>query len=402
VIENPRETSSAVDRSFEAAGTGASEAGTGISIIYPCLNEERAIGDCVRRAQRVLKQCGMPGEVVVVDNDSSDRSAEVAASAGARVVTEQRRGYGSAYLRGFREARGQYLVLLDGDGTYPVEMTGQFVEHLRSGADLVCGNRFSGLMEPGAMPWMNRYIGNPLLSALTRLLFRLPVRDIHCGMRALRRPAMERLQLATTGMEFATEMIVKAIDNGLKIHEVSIPYRPRIGDSKLSPFSDAWRHVEYMLVFSPSVLFLWPGFVLLTVGLLVQLLLLWGPRTFWFHTWDVHTNVFGLAATLIGSTLLVMGLVGAAFGATVGMRFRHSPLARRLSAAGDLPLRRIGVVAAACGAAIWGVVTIRWAASDFGTLQAIPVLTLGTSFLAGGLELIAAAFLVHLIRVQRA
>ena len=373
-----------------------------VSIIYPCLNEQGAIGDCVRDARQALVQAKLRGEVLVVDNGSTDRSAEIALEAGARVLTESRRGYGSAYLRGFREARGTYLVLLDADGTYPVEMAGDFVETLRRGADFVCGNRFAGLMEAGAMPWVNRYVGNPVLSTMTRLLFRLPVRDVHCGMRALRRSVVDQLHLATTGMEFATEMIVKAIDSGLRIHEIGIPYRPRVGDSKLSRIRDAWRHLEYMLVFSPSVLFLWPGLVLMLGGLLLQLLLLWGPRAFWFHTWSVHTNLFGLAASLIGSTLLVMGLVAASFAWTIGMRFRHSRLTRRLAAAGDEPLRRVGVVVATGGASLWAFITIRWIASGFGALDAIPVLTLATSLLAGGLELVAAAFLVNLIQVQRA
>ena len=379
----------------------ASDYAVEVSVIYPCLNEERAIGDCVVRARRALEQANLCGEVLVIDNASTDRSAEIATVAGARVVRESRRGYGSAYLRGFQEARGEYLVLLDADGTYPIEMAGEFVKLLRQGADVVCGNRFSGLMETGAMPWMNRYIGNPVLSTLTRVLFRLPVRDIHCGMRAVRHSVVDRLNLATTGMEFATEMIVKTVDNGLRIHEVGIPYRARIGDSKLARVRDAWRHIEYMLVFSPSVLFLWPGLALLLGGLLLQLLLLWGPRPFLFHIWSVHTNLFGLAASLVGTTLLVMGCVAAAFAWTVGTRFRHSTLARKLAVAGDQPLRRMGVIVTGSGACLWGVITARWIASGFGELDAIPILTLATSLLASGLELVAAAFLVNLIRVQR-
>jgi glycosyltransferase involved in cell wall biosynthesis len=372
-----------------------------VSVIFPCLNEEGAIGDCVKRARRALEQSGFNGEIIVVDNASTDRSAAVAFAAGARVVNEPIRGYGSAYRRGLEEARGRYIVMLDGDGTYPVELAGEFVRRLRAGADMVCGNRFAGSMETGAMPWLNRYVGNPALSALTRLLFKLPIRDVHCGMRAIRRAIVDQLNFRTTGMEFATEMIVKTIDNGLRIDEVAIPYRPRIGESKLSRFRDAWRHIEYMLVFSPSVLFLWPGLALLACGLVIQLALLWGPRAFLFHVWSVHTNLLGLAAALVGSTLLVMGAVGAAFAGTVGMHFGHSWLTRVTAQAGDGPWRRVGLVGAALGASMWAVVATRWIASNFGALDAIPVLTLATSFLASGLELIAGGFLVSLIRVQR-
>jgi glycosyltransferase involved in cell wall biosynthesis len=381
----------------------AHQAGTPVevSVIYPCLNEEQAIGDCVRRAAQMLAESGLVGEVLVIDNGSTDRSAERASAAGARVVHEPRRGYGSAYRRGFKEARGTFLVLLDADGTYPIESATQFVELLKQGADLVCGNRFAGLMESGSMPWLNRYVGNPVLSTLTRLLFRLPVRDIHCGMRAVRRDVVDKLNLKTTGMEFATEMIVKTLDHGFRLEETSIVYRPRIGNSKLSRFRDAWRHIEYMLVFSPSVLFLWPGLLLLGGGVLVQLLLLWGPRAFLFHVWNVHTNLFGLAAALVGTTLLVMGSVGVAFATNVGMRFRHSPLARKVSEAGDKPIRRIGIAAALAGTLIWAVITARWIASGFAGLEAIPILTLGTTLLTMGFELVATAFLVNLIRVQR-
>jgi glycosyltransferase involved in cell wall biosynthesis len=377
------------------------EEGVTVSIVFPALNEEAAIATCVRQATDALARAGLSGEVVVVDNGSTDRTAEVARRAGARVVTEARRGYGAACIRALKEARGECIVLLDADATYPVEMVGEFVRAMcDGGADVVLGNRFGGLMERGAMPVHNRYIGNPILSGMTRALFRARLTDIHCGMRGIRRDRVAALDFRMPGMEFATEMVVKALDQGMEVRELSIPYRPRLGPSKLRPLRDAWRHTEYMLVFSPSILFLWPGTFLFLLGTGLQALLISGPRTLLFRTWDVHTNLAALAAALAGSTLLVLGVVAATFAWSIGLRFRHSPLARAVARGGDRPVRIAGVLLAAAGAAMWTAVVARWVASGFGALAAVPYLSLATTLLASGFELLGAAFLVHIIRLR--
>jgi glycosyltransferase involved in cell wall biosynthesis len=230
-----------------------------VSVVIPCLNEEAGIVGVVQAARAALADAGIDGEVVVVDNASVDRSAQLASEAGARVVTEPRRGYGSAYLAGLATARGRYVVMADADGTYPLELVGAFVERLRAGADMVIGNRFGGRIEPGAMPWPNRYIGNPILTGMLNLLFRSGVSDAHCGLRALRRDVVPDLRLAATGMEFASEMVIKAGKRRLRIDEIPIDYRVRVGESKLSRVSDSWRHVRFMLVHSPTFLFALPG-----------------------------------------------------------------------------------------------------------------------------------------------
>jgi glycosyltransferase involved in cell wall biosynthesis len=374
-----------------------------VSIVFPALNEEAAIARCVTQATGTLARTGLRGEVVVVDNGSTDRTAEVARRAGARVVREPRPGYGAACLRGLQEARGECVLLLDADGTYPVEMVGEFVRALcDDGADVVLGNRFGGLMERGSMPLLNRYVGNPILSRMTRALFRAPLKDIHCGMRGIRRGRVAALDLRMPGMEFATEMVVKALDQGLRIRELSIAYRPRLGPSKLRRLRDAWRHAEYMLVFSPSVLFLWPGIAFFLLGVALQVVLLSGPRMLLFRIWDVHTNLAGLTAALAGSTLLVLGVVAAAFAWSIGMRFRHSGLTRAVARGGDRPVRITGALLAAAGAAMWGVVIARWAASGFGSLAAVPFLSLAATLLTSGLELLAAAFVVRIIRLKGA
>ena len=372
-----------------------------VTVLYPCLNEEKAIGDSVDGALKALAAAGLHGEVLVVDNASTDRSAEIAREKGARVILESRRGYGSAYLKGLAEARGDYIVMLDADGTYPVEMVGEFVEHLRQGAHFVCGNRFTGKMDDDAMPFVNRYVGNPVLSSLTRLLFNVRLKDIHCGMRAVRRAALPQLQLQTLGMEFATEMIVKALDADLKVVETGIPYRARIGVSKLVSLRDGWRHVEYMLVFSPIVILVLPGIALAFLGYTVQLMLLAGPIEFFSRSWSAHTSLAGLATVLTGSTFVSLGFIGANYAWTTGLRFRHSRLARRLAELEDYPLRLAGLSLATAGAVAWGWILAGWAGSGFGALSALPQVAFATSLLAPGIELMGAAMLVHLVRIPK-
>jgi Glycosyl transferase family 2 len=244
-----------------------------VSVVIPCLNEEAAIGDVVREALAGLEAAGVEGEVIVVDNGSEDRSAEVARDVGARVVYEPRRGYGSAYLAGLSAARGTYVVMGDGDGTYDFGTIGSFVERLRGGADMVIGSRFRGTIERGAMPWMNRYVGNPVLTTMLNVFFRCGVSDAHCGLRAVRRSVLPTLKLSSTGMEFASEMVIKAGKRRLRVEEIPIDYRPRVGDSKLSRLGDGWRHVRFMLVHSPTFLFAIPGALATLVGLCGLILL---------------------------------------------------------------------------------------------------------------------------------
>lgn len=238
-----------------------------VSVVIPCLNEEEGITAVVEQARAALQADGLAGEVLVVDNASEDRSAELARAAGATVVEEPRRGYGSAYLAGLAAARGEYIVMADADGTYPLDRLPEFVHHLRDGADMVVGNRFGGTIHPGAMPWPNRYIGNPILSGMLNLLFRSGVRDAHCGLRAVRASALPALKLSTTGMEFASEMVIKAGKRRLRVDEIPIDYHPRIGESKLSRVNDAWRHVRFMLLHSPTFLFMLPGLAAMVGGL---------------------------------------------------------------------------------------------------------------------------------------
>ena len=236
-----------------------------VSVVIPCLNEADNIERCVTWARTTLAEHGLSGEVVVADNDSEDASAALALAAGARVVHERRRGYGNAYMAGFGAARGRYIVMADADLTYDFGDIPRFVEQLEAGADLVMGDRMDGI-QPGAMPWLHQYIGNPILSGTLNLFFRTGVRDAHCGMRAFRRDKLSALDLRTTGMEFASEMVIRAAKAGLDISQLPIDYHPRGGTSKLSSFRDGWRHLRFLLVHSPTHLFVIPGAAMFLLG----------------------------------------------------------------------------------------------------------------------------------------
>jgi len=243
---------------------------TRVSVVIPCLDEAETIEECVTTAQAVLDENGLAGEVIVVDNGSTDGSGDLARAAGAVVVEEPRRGYGSAYLAGLAAARGDYIVMIDADLTYDFREIPRFVAELENGAQLVVGNRMEGL-QPGAMPLLSR-VGNPILSGFLNALHRTNIGDAHCGMRALDREILPVLNMRTVGMEFASEMVIRATREHLDVREIPIELHPRVGESKLSPFRDGWRHLRLILVYNPTFLFLLPGAVMLGLGLLVSLL----------------------------------------------------------------------------------------------------------------------------------
>ena len=278
-----------------------------VSVIIPTLNEAETIGICIRKVQEVFKQYGIEGEIIVADN-SEDDTPKIAESLGARVVTPDRRGYGYAYLYGFRFARGRYIVMGDGDDTYDFLEMPRLLEPLMKGeADLVIGSRFKGKIEKGAMPWLHRWIGNPILTWFLNLFFKAGVSDAHCGFRAIKREALERLGLGAEGMEFASEMIIEAVRHGLRIKEVPLTYRARRGGrSKLSSFSDGWRHLRFMLLHTPTYLFIYPGFILLGLGVLLIASTLF--NLYVGYVPGVHSMVAGSLLTLIGYQALFFGL----------------------------------------------------------------------------------------------
>src|SRR3954452_12458997 len=302
---------STLEQTPATATSGRSTDGLRVSVVIPCLNEEAHIEECVERARGVLDTAGILGEVIVVDNGSEDRSAEVARSAGARVIYEPRRGYGSAYLAGFATAHGQYIVMLDADLTYDFGDIPRFVSLLDEGGELVMGDRMDNI-HPGAMSWLHRYVGNPILTGILNLFFRTGVNDAHCGMRALRREALSRLDLRTTGMEFASEMVIRAAKEQLDIRQFPIEYHPRGGESKLSSFRDGWRHLRFLLVHSPTYLFMVPGALMLILGALVALTV-FARISVLGREWELHTMVVGSLLMVVGVQIVSLGLCAHAY-----------------------------------------------------------------------------------------
>jgi glycosyltransferase involved in cell wall biosynthesis len=369
-----------------------------ISVIIPCLNEEEAVGKVVDQSVEGIRRSGRSGEVIVVDNASTDSSADVAAAHGARVVSEPRRGYGSAYLAGLEAARGDYLVMGDADDTYPMDELGGFVEQLEQGADLVIGSRFRGTIHGDAMPFLNRFVGNPILTGMLNVLFGVKVSDAHCGMRALRRDALPVLDLHSTGMEFASEMVFKAYRRGLDVGEIPIDYYPRVGESKLNRFGDAWRHVRFMLLYSPSWLYLGPGSALLLLGIVGMLFLAAGPNDIFGHTWQIHTMLGFVALTLIGAQVIQLGVFARTYARVrIG---EHDQLLERLGR--HLTLEHGLIIGFALAlAAIVGLagVAAEWASNGFGALGRAYETALLVTALGLGIQIVFGAFFLALLNM---
>ncbi len=292
-----------------------------LSVVMPCLNERETVGGCVRKALASLRKAGINGEVIVSDNGSTDGSVEIAESEGARVVHVADKGYGNALKGGILAAHGTYVLMADTDDSHDLDHLDPFIDKLRSGYDLVMGNRFKGGIEPGAMSWKNRYIGNPVLSFIGRLFFRANVRDFHCGLRGFSQSAFQKMDLRTTGMEFASEMVIKAKLIGLKMTEVPT-FMSRDGRSRaphLRPYRDGWRHLRFMLMYSPRWLFLYPGFFLILLGLAGCAWLLPGPRIFNGLEFDVHTLLYAFVFVLLGFQLVAFAVFTKIFAISEGL-----------------------------------------------------------------------------------
>jgi glycosyltransferase involved in cell wall biosynthesis len=369
-----------------------------VSVVIPCLNEERNIEHCVRLALEVMSREGINGEVVVADNASEDRSAELAAGAGARVVHEPRRGYGSAYMAGFAAARGAYIVMADADLTYDFNEIPHFVAELEDGAQLVMGDRMDNI-HPGAMPWLHRYVGNPVLSGVLNLFFRTGIRDAHCGMRALRRDVLPALDLRATGMEFASEMVIRASKENLAIREFPIEYRPRGGESKLSSFRDGWRHLRFLLVHSPTYLFILPGLLITTVGALVALMVLAQIDVFG-RKWDLHAMIGGSLFMIVGTQVLALGLCAHAYG-TYFMG-EKDPWFDRMRARFRLEHGlMLGGALALLGCAIAAVIVVMWINRGFGAISEERLAIAAATLMIVGIQIFFSSFLLSILGLRR-
>src|SRR5271170_2257613 len=352
-----------------------------VSVVIPCLNEEENIVECVTDALAALQKMGVQGEVVVADNASEDDSARLAAEAGAHVVVERSRGYGSAYMAGFAASTGRYIVMADADLTYDFNEIPRFVAALLEGAEMVIGDRMDNI-QPGAMPWLHRYIGNPILTGVLNLFFRTGVKDAHCGMRALRREVLPRLALRTTGMEFASEMVIRASKEKIKIAEFPIEYHPRGGESKLSSFRDGWRHLRFLLVHSPNHLFIVPGAVLAGLGTLIVLFVGSG-LDFFGRAWGVHA--LGLCAHASGTYF--MGEKDPWFD-RMRARFRleHGLL--------------LGSIFVLIGVAMGAVIVASWISHGFGTLSYEHLAVVAATLVIVGIQIFFSSFLLSILGLR--
>ncbi len=373
-----------------------------VSVVMPCLNERDTIGPCVTKALTALAAHGLPGEVIVADNGSTDGSVEIAERLGARVVHQSVRGYGAAYMRGIAAAQGDYILMGDSDNTYDFMDLPRLIAPLEQGYDLVMGSRFLGKILPGAMPWANRYIGNPVLTGMLNLLFKLRISDAHSGLRAFTRTAYERMQLRTTGMEFASEMVIKASLARLKITEVPITYHPRGGTSKLSPLGDGWRHVRFMLLFSPAYLFLLPGLVAMVLGLVVTVALVPGPFYLGSFYVGIHYMIVGSLLAVLGQQMVSFGLSARVFATSehfigrdrwVERFMRYYSLERGLL---------LGGLLAAIGLATFVYILVQWLAGDvrFNELIHLHEAIAASTLMIMGVQLVAASFFLSLLELH--
>lgn len=382
------------------------ETDTELSILMPCLNEAETLAACIRKAQQTLRDLNVSGEVIIADNGSTDGSPEIAERLGARVVHVAEKGYGSALRGGINAARGKYIIMGDADDSYDFTNLGPFLNKLRAGYELVMGNRFQGGIAPSAMPPLHRYLGNPVLTGIGRLFFRSPCGDFHCGLRGFSKAAIESLDLRTSGMEFASEQVVKASLRKLRITEVpttlSIDGRSR--PPHLRSWRDGWRHLRFLLLYSPRWLFLYPGLLLMLLGALASGWLLVGPRVVEGITFDVHTLLYAALAIIVGYQTVNFAVFTKIFGITEGLLpedprltrlFRYITLETGLIAGGLLFVGGLGLSIYALSS---------WEAQSFGPLDPSRTLRLvipASVLIMLGLQTILTSFFLSILGLKR-
>jgi glycosyltransferase involved in cell wall biosynthesis len=337
-----------------------------ISIVIPALNEEGLVGNTIKMVPvDKLREKGLDVEIVVVDNASTDNTAQEAREAGARVVYGEKRGYGNAYLKGFSEAKGDIIVMGDADGTYPFETTYEFIQPILKGeADFVMGSRLKGNIHKGAMPALHKYVGNPFLTWILNVLFKAGISDAHCGMRAIKKDTLEKLDLKSSGMEFASEMVIEAARKNVRIAEIPIDYYPRKGESKLSSFSDGWRHLRFMMIYRPTPFLLIPGVIVLSMGLIFFLGVI-------LQQYRMHSLILGSLLLIIGYQMLLAWIQFGAFGAVYGISKTSNRIKRFMSYHSLGREIFLGLLFLLVGALVGLKVLYSWSTVGFGTLSQI-------------------------------
>ena len=378
-----------------------------LTILMPCLNEAETIEVCVRKAMGFLARSGVAGEVLIADNGSTDGSQALAKAGGARVVAVPEKGYGAALIGGIAAAHGKYVIMGDADDSYDFETLDGMVEHLRGGADLVMGNRFQGGISPGAMPFLHRYLGNPVLSFIGRLFFQIPVGDFHCGLRGFSRQSMLGLRLQSQGMEFASEMVVKAALNGLRIEETPTTLKPdgRSRPPHLKTWRDGWRHLRFLLLHSPRWLFIYPGVLLIALGLAGSALLARGAvQVTPTIELDVHSLVVACFSILIGVQLVMFGALARRYQMLEGVLPPTANFQKFLMGLSLEPILQAALVIFLVGVAGTAFAVVQWAGSGFGPIHyygVMRVLVLSLTGVAVAIQLAAAGFLASVFSLRR-
>ncbi len=377
-----------------------------LSVVMPCLNEARTVVTCIKKALDFMQRNGVAGEVIIADNGSTDGSQQLAEEAGARVVAVAEKGYGNALMGGFRAAQGRYIVMGDADDSYDFSALEPFLEKLREGNQLVMGNRFRGGIAPGAMPIHHRYLGNPVLTGIGRLFFNSKMGDFHCGLRGFHRDILEILDLRTTGMEFASELVVKSELNQLKMCEVPtrLAKDGRGRPPHLNSWRDGWRHLRFLLLYSPRWLFYYPGTLLTVVGLLLFAWLLPGPKSFLNVNFDVHTLLYASGFILLGTQAIMFGFFARVFAISEGLMPKDPKLTARLD---GLHLEKgliAGTLLTLCGLIGSLLALGAWRSLGYGDLDVSSserlVIPSVTMLLLGG-QLVMGSFFLSLLRLGR-
>lgn len=380
-----------------------SQDGVVVSVVIPCLNEARSLAFCIDKALGAFEKHGIAGEVVVSDNGSTDGSIELATQHGARVVHATRKGYGHALRKGIEEARGEFIVMGDADDSYDFSETHRFVEKWREGYEVVMGNRFKGGIKPGAMPWHHKYIGNPVLSGCVRVLFNTSIGDSHCGMRGFTKSVYERMDLRTTGMEFASEFVIKAAKLGTSMTEIPVTLWPdkRGRPPHLRSFRDGWRHLRFMLLYAPNWLFLLPGALLLTVGLALVLWLMPGRRYIGHVSLDIHTLLFAMMFALLGMQIISIGLFAKVFAYSERFNPQQAVLERWLKRVKLEHGLIVGGLLALIG--LLGDVTVfaEWARSGFGEFAQLRAVIFWSLWFFLGTQVLFSSIFLSMLGVSR-
>jgi glycosyltransferase involved in cell wall biosynthesis len=377
-----------------------------LSVLMPCLNESLTIGTCIEKSVATMEQLGIHGEVIVADNGSTDGSQSIATELGARVVQIETRGYGSALRGGIAAARGRFVVMGDSDDSYDFTELGAFLSKLKQGYDLVMGNRFQGGILPGAMPFLHRFLGNPGLSWLGRLFFKCPIGDFQCGLRGFRKDAIDKLNLQTLGMEFSSEMVVKATLFNLRIAEIPIVLSPdgRDRSPHLRTWRDGWRYLRFLLLFSPRWLFLYPGMALLLLGAALSAVLLPGPLTIGSVVFDYHTLLFGAMAILIGFQSINFAVFSKIFATAEGLLpqdLRLNRLCRYITLEVGLLIGGLLILA---GASMWLFGLSYWRSHAFGSLdpdKTLRIVVPGFVSLTLGIQIVLSSFFLSVLGMRR-